>query len=230
MKFAERCILLFLKSPVTGRVKSRLSRRLGEEKVLSLYKNFCLDLMDTLRKGSYSVKIYFHPPESREDISSWLGEDFVFEPQKGSDLGERMENAFVKSFLAGFSRVVLIGSDLPDLPNEILEEALQMENHDTAIGPALDGGYYLIGFKNATFLPAVFRGIPWSTDGVLDATLDILNRNNYKVRILRKWRDMDRIEDLRSLINRNKDTEFAKSRTMTFLLKMRGLIEVDEIM
>jgi rSAM/selenodomain-associated transferase 1 len=219
MKSAERCVLVFLKFPAPGMVKSRLSESLGEELVLSLYRNFCLDLLDTLRKGSYTFKIYFHPPESRGRICSWLGEDFPLEPQRGNDLGERMKNAFVQTFSEGFSSVVLIGSDLPDLPNTVLHEALDLENHDAVIGPALDGGYYLIGFKKNTFLPGAFKQIPWSTERVFAATTEIFEKNNCRVHVLRKWGDVDKIEDLRSLVERNRHTEFSKSRTMVFLLK-----------
>lgn len=226
MKPDERCVLVFLKSPDPGVVKSRLSPEIAEEVVAPLYKAFCHDLLATLRKGSYAFKIFFHPPEAGEKISSWLGKDFACEPQRGKDLGERMKNAFLQTFSEGFLRVVLIGSDLPDLTNEVLHKAFELESHDAVLGPALDGGYYLIGFKNNTFLPEIFEGIPWSTDTVFAKTMEILGKKNYRVRTLQGWRDIDTIEDIKSLVLRNRTTDFATSRTMIFILdNMKKLFE-----
>lgn len=225
----DRCVLIFLKSPDAGLVKSRLSRDIDEAAVLSLYKNFGLDLLETLRKGRYAFEFFFYPQESEEKISNWLGEDFSYEPQQGHDLGERMKNAFVRSFSEGFPRVVLIGGDIPDLTNKVLHDAFELESHDAVIGPAFDGGYYLIGFKNDTFLPEIFEEMPWGTDAVFARTMEIFKKNNYRVRILPKWRDVDRIEDLRALVDKNRHTEFANSRTMTFISKnMDRLFKGDE--
>ena len=220
----DRCVLIFLKSPDAGLVKSRLSCDIDSAAVLSLYRNFGLDLLETLRKGSYAFEFFFYPKESKEKISNWLGEDFSYNPQHGHDLGERMKNAFVRSFSEGYRRVVLIGSDIPDLTNKILLEAFELESHDAVVGPAFDGGYYLIGFKNDTFLPEIFDGMPWGTDAVYAATTEIFKKNNYRVRILTKWRDVDRIQDLKALVDRNRHTEFANSRTMTFIAKNMDLL------
>jgi rSAM/selenodomain-associated transferase 1 len=218
---AQRCVLIFLKSPDPGMVKSRLSRDIGAETVLSLYKNFCLDLLETLRRGRHAFKIFFYPPESEERIAEWLGRDCSYVPQRGSDLGERMKNAFILTFAEGFSRVLLIGSDIPDLPNTILHEAFGFESYDAVIGPAFDGGYYLIGFKNNTFLPEIFEGIPWGADGVFKKTMERFRMSRCKVHLLPTWRDVDTSDDLRALVEKNRDTEFADSRTMAFISKNR---------
>lgn len=215
----KKCILLFLKLPERGRVKTRLSEDLNEDAVLSLYKNFVLDLLETLKRGRYVFKICFYPPDSQEKMSSWLGNDYSYMPQKGKDLGERMENAFTESFLEGFLKLVLIGSDIPDLTNKIIEKAFNFDNYNAVIGPSFDGGYYLIGFKNNTFLPEIFEGIQWGTEKVFEKTIEIFKKNNYKVHILPKWQDVDRLDDVRALFERNRNTEFAKSRTMAFILK-----------
>ena len=213
----ERCILIFLKSPDPGLTKSRLSRDVDKEVVLSLYRNFCLDLLETLGKGRQTFTIFFYPPESGEKISDWLGKDFVYKPQQGNDLGERMKNAFTLTFSEGFSKVLLIGSDVPDITNEVLEEAFEFNGSEAVVGPAFDGGYYLIGFKNDTFLPEIFEEIPWSTDAVFEKTMEIFKKNHYGVHLLPKWGDVDRIEDLRDLVERNRHTEFLNSRTMAFI-------------
>ena len=213
----EKCVLIFLKSPDPGLVKTRLSRDIDEKVVLSLYRNFGLDLLETLRRGNHAFKIIFYPPESEEKISGWLGKDCSYEPQQGNDLGERMKNAFSNAFLEGFTRVLLIGSDIPDLTNIILHNAFALDSHDAVIGPAFDGGYYLIGFKNNTFLPEIFEEISWSTDTVFARTMEIFKKYRYKVCILPKWRDVDSIEDLGALVERNRHTGFAGSKTMAFI-------------
>jgi hypothetical protein len=215
----EQCALIFIKSPEPGQVMTRLSRDIDEDLVLSLYKKFGLDFLKTLRRGNYAFKIIFTPPESEEKISAWLGKDYAYEPQAGKDLGERMKNAFCNAFLEGFTRVLLIGSDIPDLPDNILQNAFGLDSYDAVIGPAFDGGYYLIGFKNNTFLPEIFEEISWSTETGFTRTMEIFNKYHNKVHKLPKWGDVDRIEDLRALVERNRHTGFAGSETMAFISK-----------
>ncbi|MBW2637883.1 MAG: TIGR04283 family arsenosugar biosynthesis glycosyltransferase, partial [Deltaproteobacteria bacterium] len=115
---------------------------------------------------------------------------------------------------------VIIGSDIPDLPEEIPEEALNaLEKHDVSIGPAGDGGYYLIGFRKEAFTPDVFEGISWGTDTVLKETLKILKEKNRTVHILRQWNDIDTPDDLRRFVERNEGTTTPPSRTMSYLAK-----------
>jgi uncharacterized protein len=213
----RQCLLLFLKYPERGKVKSRLAKDLNKDITLLLYKNFILDLLDTLKKGKFRVKICFHPPDSKEKVTDWLGNNYVYMPQIGEGLGERMKNAFTTVYSEGFSKAVLIGSDIPDLNDTVLDEASECDDHDAVIGPASDGGYYLIGFQNNTFLPEIFDGIQWGSGTVFKKTIGILKKNNRKVHILPEWQDIDRLDDLRALFDRNRDTEFAHSRTMVFL-------------
>jgi hypothetical protein len=120
--------------------------------------------------------------------------------QQGEDLGERMKNGFVEAFAMDFKRVVLIGSDIPDLSLELIDEAFtSLREKDAVIGPSLDGGYYLIGFKNKTFSSQVFKGIPWSTERIFEQTTKILEREGLTVHFLKPLRDIDTIEDLRNL-------------------------------
>jgi rSAM/selenodomain-associated transferase 1 len=199
-------------------VKARLSRDLDENTACSLYKAFVLDLLDTLKIGSYVVKICFYPPGAVGKVTEWLGRDLFYSPQTGKNLGERMKNAFVDIFSEGYPEALLIGSDIPDLAVPVIEEAFEgLKNYEAVIGPAFDGGYYLIGFRKDTFLPEIFQGINWGTDTVFAKTMEIFRRNRRRVHILGKWRDVDRIDDLRALFDRNRNTEFLGSRTMIFL-------------
>ena len=213
-----KCILVFVKLPEAGKVKARLSKDLDEDAVCSLYKIFVLDLLDTLKKGSYTFRICFYPPDSGEKVADWLGKDLFYMPQAGKDLGERMKNAFIDIFSQGYSEVLLIGSDIPDLAVPVVDEAFDgLKNSEAVVGPAFDGGYYLMGFKKDTFLPEIFQGIDWGTDTVFVKAMEIFERNKCRVHVLTKWRDVDRLEDLRALFDKNRNTEFQGSRTMIFL-------------
>jgi rSAM/selenodomain-associated transferase 1 len=133
-----------------------------------------------------------------ESLRKWLGEDYLYMPQQGVDLGERMKNGFIEAFAMNLKRVVLIGSDIPTLPLEFIEEAFtSLEEKDVVIGPSLDGGYYLIGFKDKKFSPRVFKGIPWSKERVFEETMGILEQEGLTVHTLKPLRDIDTIEDLR---------------------------------
>jgi rSAM/selenodomain-associated transferase 1 len=214
----KNCILIFIKYPERGMVKARLSECMDDNMIVSLYRSFVLDFLDTIRKGKHAFKIFFYPPESKEKVSKWLGGDFSYIPQKGKNLGERMKNAFCRTFSEGFSRVLLVGSDIPDLTNEVINVAFDLNDNDAVIGPAFDGGYYLIGFKSSAFLPEIFEGIPWSTDIVFERTMKIFRKYNYKIQVLPEWRDVDRLDDLKALVRRNRETKFSNSRTMSFIL------------
>jgi rSAM/selenodomain-associated transferase 1 len=217
------CLIVFVKSPEAAGVKSRLASDLGEKATRQLYRRFVKDLLDTLDRGDYCLKLFFSPPGHRQIIARWLGRGRSYEPQSGCDLGERMKNAFEKCFADGFEGAILIGSDSPDLPRQIIEEAFALlETVDAVIGPARDGGYYLIGFRAATFLLDPFSGIPWSTGGVLKSTLAILARKGLSVAILPLWGDIDTYKDLRALIDRSANTPFAGSRTICYALSRCG--------
>ena len=215
----EKCILVFLKTPERGMVKSRLSKDMDEDVALLLYKNFILDLLETLQKGRFAIKICFYPPNSKEKVSNWLGKNYSYMPQNGIDLGERMKNAFREAFSEGFSKVLLIGSDIPDLTTAVINEAFAFDNNAAVIGPAFDGGYYLIGFKDNTFLPDVFEGIQWGQEMVFEKTMEIFKKHNYAIHLLPQWQDIDKLDDLQALYDRNMNTAFARSRTMTFIAK-----------
>jgi glycosyltransferase A (GT-A) superfamily protein (DUF2064 family) len=137
-----------------------------------------------------------------------------------------MKHAFIDAFNEGIAEVVLIGSDSPDLPVEIIDEAFcSMKNNDVVIGPAFDGGYYLIGFKRDTFLPELFDAIPWSTGTVFKRTVAILREKRYKMYMLPEWRDVDRCEDLIALFLRNRNAPFVSSRTMSYLRDHKEIID-----
>ena len=213
----KKCILVFIKFPDKGNVKSRLSQVFDADMVSSLYECFVFDLLETLGKGRYHVKICFSPPEAYDRVVRWIGKGYTYMPQKGKDLGKRMKNAFLDTFAEGFSEVLLIGSDIPDLTMEVLHEAFAFDLYDTSVGPASDGGYYLIGFTDKTFLPEIFEGIAWGTSAVFKQTMDLLQRRRLTVRVLPVLHDVDRPEDVQALYSRNREAGCTAPRTMRFL-------------
>lgn len=215
----DRCLILFVKYPESGKVKSRLAQRWTDDLAAGLYENFVRDIIATLEKCSLNFRIYFHPPEKEVEIKKLWGENYQYETQSGTDLGERMKNAFLQEFAAGFAKVVLIGSDCPDLPANIIEESfLVLENEaGCTIGPSADGGYYLIGFSKEAFCPVIFSGMEWGSASILEKTMTVLRSREYQPAILSRWRDVDNREDLIDLIKRTMKTSFADSQTMMFL-------------
>lgn len=215
----KECVLLFVKSPEKGMVKSRLAKDIDEDIVLSLYRLFVLDLLKTLGETGYPLKICFFPPDAFGKVSAWLGKGYAYMPQDGKDLGERMKNAFLETFSRGFTRVLLIGSDIPDLTRTTVDEAFDLEHFDAVIGPSYDGGYYLIGFKQSAFTSAVFKNIEWGSDMVFRETMALLLGKQYAVRVLPEKRDIDRLEDLLAFAEHNRGTGPADSETMLYIRK-----------
>lgn len=178
-------------------MKTRLASAIGERAAVKLYKQFLLEMLSTLNKGTFLFYICFQPQDSLNDLKNWLGEDYLYMPQIGENLGERMKNAFIEAFAMKFRRVLLIGSDIPDLPLEFIDAAFEyLDRGGVVIGPSIDGGYYLIGFRDDMFLPRVFEKIPWSTDKVFSETMKILENEKLTVYALEPLRDIDTAEDL----------------------------------
>lgn len=212
------CVIMLVRSPEKGTVKTRLSASLDEDAVLELYRCFVLDLLHTLSRGLFTVHICFHPPDSEKQIRQWLGERHAYSAQKGNDLGERMEAAFLEAFAQGFHKVLLIGSDSPDITVELLEEALSSLNrHHAVIGPALDGGYYLIGFKAGHLLHDVFTGMDWGTPAVYESTMKAFMEHGFAVHVLPVWRDIDTCNDIRAFRHEHRETPSGRLLTLDYL-------------
>ena len=194
-------VLLFIKSPEKGKVKSRLAKAIGEDAALDVYKCLVWHTLENLKAGKYLFRLCFYPPDSGAIIENWLGNTYSSAPQHGRDLGERMKSAFVKAFSDGAEKVLLIGSDIPDLSISLVDNAFNaLDTSDAVIGPARDGGYYLIGFNRASFLPDIFHGIAWSTDSVFYQTMKVFGKSGLKVHVLRVLSDVDTFDDLLSLL------------------------------
>jgi rSAM/selenodomain-associated transferase 1 len=214
----DRCLVMFVRFPGRGQVKSRLAKDLGEEEATNLYRCFVEDLLERFSKEPYMLRIAFYPAEKEREIREMLGHEFSYIPQAGKDLGERMKLSFLRCFSEGVRSVVLIGSDIPDLPARIVDEAFRaLDKYEAVIGPSLDGGYYLLGFKQDTFNGDVFMGLSWGAETVFQETMNILHMAGALVHVLPVWWDIDKPEDIGALIKNTEDTGFADSKTMLYL-------------
>lgn len=201
---AEQCVIFFCRLPRRGRVKTRIARHFEGTFALELYRNFILDMLETIGAVTADTVVFVFPGRGKKAMQRWLGSEYSYKSQRGKDLGERMKNAFTLMFHSGYDRCILVGSDLPDLPVTFLNEAFHaLTSHEAVIGPTVDGGYYLVGFRRQTPLPPIFRDIPWGTDRVWAATMAIFKNQSTRIYTLPRWRDMDTPEDLIHLLNRN---------------------------
>lgn len=194
---SRNALIVFVKAPIKGMVKTRLSPHLSDIEILRLYKSFLK--MITMRCGMLKgVDRFLGCTPSKDDafllsLSKRYGYE-CFE-QRGKNLGERILNAFKEYFNEGYRKVVIIGSDSPTIPLEYIKDAFRsLDKIDFVLGPCIDGGYYLVGAR--AVYEDIFKGIPWDTSEVLNKTLDRLNSKDIDYFLLPFWYDIDRIEDL----------------------------------
>ncbi len=212
------CLVIFVKYPEQGKVKSRLVLGDNDGHVADLYHCFIEDLLERVSSSDYRFLIAFDPPEKEKDFIERFGKDFSYMPQTGADLGKRMHNAFTSCFAEGFRSVVLIGSDSPDLLREIIEEAFEsLKSYKAVIGPAYDGGYYLIGFSKESFSEVFFENMAWSTNSVYAETIRRFDQERISFGVLPRWRDIDTVNDLKAMLKDCEHSDFSRSKTVKYL-------------
>ncbi|MBA4369346.1 MAG: hypothetical protein C0403_17105 [Desulfobacterium sp.] len=213
------CIILFMRVPEVGKVKTRLSKKLAPKTILDLYQCFVLDILHTAQKTKIHIRIFFHPAGFEASLSQWLGDSYDFHLQDGKDLGIRMANAFIRTFSSGYDRAILIGTDCPEMTVEILEESFYGINQTgCVIGPAVDGGYYLIGFKADSFTEKPFHNVEWGKAIVYQQTLDRCHQINIKPYILQPLNDIDTWDDLQLFYQHHHGKNFSDSHTIRYLV------------
>jgi len=228
---SKNALVVMMKFPETGKVKSRLVPPLTEVEAAQLYSCFIEDTFERLKSlaqcNYFDERVLIHsaftPVERRSKIEKLLPEGMPLIPQRGADLGERLANIFSDLIAAGYKRVVVIGSDSPDIPLEHIGEAfkcLRERPGTVVLGPAEDGGYYLVGMDRASTIP--FEGIPWGGGTVLHETLARCKNGGIETALLPTWRDVDTIGDLAPLINNR-----ALPSTMRFINDHLGHITGD---
>lgn len=191
----ERILIIFVKYPEAGSVKTRLAQSIGEERAASLYRLFVELLLKRISDTSFERLIFYSPAEKRGKLSGWLGGGLRLFPQRGDNLGQRLSNAFQFAFREGARKVVIVGTDIPLLDKEVILTAFQrLEDSQCVIGPSLDGGYYLLGLSH--FDAKIFQNINWGTDKVLNETLQAVKHLGLAYSLLAECFDVDDIEDL----------------------------------
>lgn len=200
----NNCLLVFLKYPRLGEVKTRLANTVGESRALEVYRRLCHIIFEQcvlLRKDNVcEVYLYCSKEEDVGLTETWTNNTFLYDYQVGEDLGERLNNAFAALSEKGYEKIVVIGTDTPQLTRHTVIEAFDiLDTFDCVVGESYDGGYYLFGTKK--YLPELFDNIDWSTEKVFTQTLRNIEQQSCTFSVLPAMYDIDREEDLYQLKN-----------------------------
>ena len=190
---SKNAIIVFARNPELGKCKTRLAKTIGDEAALKIYKYLLQHTANITEKIEADKFVFYSEHIHENDI--WNDNIFIKKLQQGSDLGLKMKHAFIELFDSGYEKIIIVGSDILDLEVEHISEAfLKLKTHDVVIGPALDGGYYLLGMKQLH--SQIFEHKTWGTSTVLKDTLKDLNHKN--IYLLDGLNDIDIFEDLKN--------------------------------
>jgi rSAM/selenodomain-associated transferase 1 len=193
-----RVLGLFAKRPQPGQVKTRLGAALSAEWAARIATAFLLDVVERLATLSVRRVLAFSPAEAQSYFADIVRDRFTLIPQAEGNLGQRMAAFFSAQLHAGVQAVVLVGTDSPTLPPFLIEQAFrELEQADIVLGPATDGGYYLIGCTRR--LPPLFENVAWSTSRVLYDSILRLSDSSWRLALLPPWYDVDTLDDWRML-------------------------------
>jgi rSAM/selenodomain-associated transferase 1 len=191
-------LIIFVKAPRPGAVKTRLAKSIGAPAAAAAYQQLVQTLLNQLQ-GLSGVEVCFSPDDAAGEVQHWLKEDWCSSPQGDGDLGLRLQAAFQRAFHAGAKRVAIIGSDCPAVRVEDIRESWSgLQTHDVVLGPATDGGYWLIGLRQLQ--PNLFRGVHWSTENVFAETIQRVQHAGLSVQLLRELADVDTDRDWRAFL------------------------------
>ena len=191
---SKKALIVFTRNPELGKCKTRLAATIGDQSALDVYR-FLLD--HTVKITSpLTADVYVYYSEKIKEIDIWDTTVFRKKQQQGHDLGAKMQNAFTEVFKMGYQKAIIIGSDMYDITTQDLEAAFStLEDNNFVIGPAQDGGYYLLGMKHLK--PPLFKNKKWGTNTVLGDTLKDLELEN--LAILAEKNDVDYYEDIKDI-------------------------------
>jgi rSAM/selenodomain-associated transferase 1 len=207
----KKTLIIFLKYPEAGKVKTRLAKDLGAQRAAKFYsqmaKKIIGNVMDT---DIYRTTIFYDPPEKENEIRNWIEKkEVLFSPQRGDTLGDKITDAFAQVFSSGSDKAVIIGTDCVDVSSKTIIQAMNaLDDIDVVLGPAEDGGYYLLGLNS--HVPGIFQEIEWSTDRVLHQTLERLKEKKLSYKLLKTLKDIDTLDDLKSQLESLKKTAEGK--------------------
>ena len=188
----DRAVLIFCRNEIPGRVKTRLAAAVGEERAMDIYRKLCDHAAD-ICSAADAVRVVCYD-SYLETTDRWDGCADERWLQQGDDLGARREDAVSRAFHQGYAKVILIGTDCPQLTSPILESAFaELDSNEVVIGPAEDGGFYLLALKSVQ--PEFFRNKNWGTESVLAETIANAARLGLRYTLLPVLRDVDTAAD-----------------------------------
>ena len=191
---SKKALIIFTRNPELGKVKTRLAKSVGDEIALEIYKFLLKHTVAITKNLNVDKYVFYSENIHREDI--WDPEIFRKKLQTGTDLGEKMQNAFSELFDMGYEKVIIVGSDIFELGQSDIENAFEvLQTTETVIGPATDGGYYLLGMKERN--AALFQNKNWGTATVLEETLADLGQKKYV--LLEERNDVDYYQDIKEI-------------------------------
>ncbi len=205
MPSLQKLVILFTRYPVAGKCKTRLIPALGAEGAVRIHQQLVSHILREINTFISSRKntefALYYDADSLQQMQDWLGRTYTYKKQQGYDLGQRMADALIHDGISSKKNSILIGSDCPGINSSILNEGFEaLKQNDIVLGPAYDGGYYLIGVAD-TIQPAacrqLFEQIPWGTDKVLTKTLVQTQKLGLRHHLLSRLHDIDTPEDLK---------------------------------
>ena len=225
-------LVIFAKAPIPGEVNTRLCPPLTPDEAATLHGSFVLDMLERTKLAVAKLQLPFHRYLACAPSSELVFFKIMEErqgvhllDQVGEDLGQRMHRTFVDVFAKGYKQVIIVGTDVPTLPLSVYQEAFAMlSRSDVVLGPALDGGYYLIGLTKPA--EQLFTGVPWSTDQVLAITQQQAKALGLSVELTTAWRDVDTITDLQSLITECREDNKQPKQNRTFSMRTAGTLQL----
>lgn len=225
-------LVVFAKAPIPGQVKTRLCPPLTPDEAATLHGSFVLDTLERSKAAVAKLRLPMDrflacAPDASHVFFKIMEERHGMRvlDQVGEDLGARMAQAFTTIFALGYTQVLIVGTDVPSLPLAHYRQALVLlTTHDLVLGPAKDGGYYLIGTTRA--IPELFVDIPWSTDQVLALTEQKAQALGLKTVRLPEWRDVDTIDDLHALIAEQAQDAKRPKQEQIFSARTAGALQL----
>ncbi|HEX5883733.1 MAG TPA: TIGR04282 family arsenosugar biosynthesis glycosyltransferase [Pyrinomonadaceae bacterium] len=206
-------IIVMVKAPLPGLAKTRLTPPLDQSEAASLALCFVQDVVNSALEITQNVVVAFTPPDGRAVLEASLPDGLRWIEQQGQHLGDRLISAIAYAYDLGFSPIILLGADSPTLPPVFIQQACQMltvGSADVALGPAADGGYYLLGVRKPE--PGLFQNITWSSPFTLEHTIRNINQLGLRLVTLDQWYDVDTFAELQTLDNELRSDERARSR------------------
>jgi len=214
--------VLLVEVPREGGEKSRLAEELGEEQAAELGRAFAIDSLAALDASGVRRAVAVHPHEAETRAREWLG-DGEFIAQRGGTPAERARNVLADAFGLGYGKAMIMVSDAPDMPPSMIQEAASaLDSSDSVIGPAVDGGFNILGFRKEAFRDDVLDNVSWGTAMAFADVAD--NLSGMSIHVLAPWPDIDTANDVRATIRERRNPQFQSSRAMALMR------EIDSVM